>query len=345
MAEKNKPNSEKLKFIDLFAGIGGFRLALESFGLNCVYSSEWDKFARQTYESNFGKKPDGDITKREESEIPGHDILCAGFPCQAFSISGKQKGFEDTRGTLFFDIARIAKFHRPKVLFLENVKNLARHDRGNTLETILKTLDDLGYRVFYKILNASNFGVPTARQRIYFVCFRMDLKINNFEFPEKQGVSSSLEQFLEREVKTEKYFIERDDISLKEREVAANVFGEYPQRPVQIGIINKGGQGERIYHPKGHAITLSAHGGGAASKTGAYLINGKIRKLTPKECAGIMGFPEDFIIPVSDAQAYKQFGNSVAIPVIKAVFEKIIKTLGSKNKNYPETEQSITTGI
>jgi DNA (cytosine-5)-methyltransferase 1 len=318
-------NGQKLKFIDLFAGIGGFRLALESLGLKCVFSSELNKYAQETYSANFGKTPHGDITKIASKIIPKHNILCAGFPCQAFSISGKRLGFDDVRGTLFFEIARIAKHHNPKILFLENVKNFVRHDKGKSLKTVREILKSLNYDVFYKVLNASNFGVPTARERIYILGFRRDLNISNFEFPKSKPQSVSLKQLLDNEELTSKYIINRKDVFFKTKQINKNVFGEFPNKPVQIGIINKGGQGERIYHENGHAITFSANGGGVASKTGAYLVNGKIRKLTPRECARIMGFPEDFKIPVSDAQAYKQFGNTVAIPIIKAIFENILE--------------------
>ncbi len=319
---------ETTKFIDLFAGIGGFRTALESFGLKCVFSSEIDTHAQATYKANFSELPYGDITKINETEIPAHDIICGGFPCQAFSISGKQRGFEDTRGTLFFEIARIAKFHLPKILFLENVKNFARHDGGKTLKFVREILQNLGYVVFQKVLNANNFGLPMIRERIYIVAFRKDLNIERFTFPEPQNTSGSLKDFLESDDKTSKYIIKRNDVKMFNREVLPE---HLPPKPLQIGIINKGGQGERIYHELGHAITLSAHGGGVASKTGAYLVNGKIRKLSPRECAKIMGFPEDFKIPVSNAQAYKQFGNSLAVPVVKAVFAQIIKTIRFAN--------------
>ncbi len=318
-------DKEELKFIDLFAGIGGFRLALESCRLKCVFSSESNKYAQETYSANFGEIPHGDITKIDEHIIPKHDILCAGFPCQAFSISGKRLGFEDTRGTLFFEVARIAKHHKPKVLLLENVKNFVRHDKGKTLKTVLQILKSLNYDVFYKILNASNFGIPTARERIYILAFRKDLNITNFGFPKSESKQTSLKQLLDKENLTKECVINRQDVFFKTKQVDTDTFGNFPQKPIQIGIINKGGQGERIYHPNGHAITFSANGGGVASKTGAYLVGGKIRKLSPRECARVMGFPEDFKIPVSDAQAYKQFGNTVAIPIIKAIFENILE--------------------
>lgn len=332
--KENRMGKTELKtFIDLFAGIGGFRIALESFGLKCVFTSEWDKYAQAIYHENFGDIPAGDITKIEPDVIPSHDILCGGFPCQAFSISGKQGGFDDTRGTLFFDIARIVKYHKPKILFLENVKNLERHNNGKTLKTILKVLDELGYNVFYKILNASYYGAATSRERIYFVCFRKDLGTPNFNFPESRDSGKYLIDLLECGVNTSAFEIERPDIK-----IYGNVIQKKQPRPIQIGTINNGGQGERIYSPYGHAITLSAYGGGAAAKTGAYLINGKVRKLTPRECARVMGFPESFKISKSKTQAYKQFGNSVAIPVLIKITEQILNACKvdsiSTKKNY-----------
>ena len=170
-------------FIDLFAGIGAFRMALESFGANCVFSCEWDKDAQNTYAMNYGDIPVGDITKISEFDIPQHDILCAGFPCQPFSISGKQLGFNDIRGTLFFDVARIVEYHNPSIVLLENVKNFAVHDGGQTLSVVVDTLDKLNYDVYYAVLNAANYGVPQKRERIFFVCFRKNLGVDHFEFP------------------------------------------------------------------------------------------------------------------------------------------------------------------
>lgn len=327
-------NGKKFTFIDLFAGIGGFRIALESFGLTSVYSNEWDKHAQITYRENFGDTPDSDITKVNEKMIPKHNVLCAGFPCQAFSISGKQQGFKDTRGALFFDIARIVKHHMPEVLFLENVKNFARHDNGRTLDVVVKTLDEMGYNVFHQVLNASFYGCPTARQRIYFVCFRKNLGIASFEFPSPTNEPVKLSDVLLPDGETKRYVINgRNDVRLIRKEAQSNLFGEYPLKPIRVGVIGNGGQGERVYNPLGHAITLSAYGGGVASKTGAYLINGKVRKLAPRECARVMGFPDDFKIPVNDAQAYKQFGNSVAVPVLKKIFEQVSRRLNEKQSD------------
>ncbi len=311
-------------FIDLFAGIGGFRYALEDFGGTCVFTSEWDGNSQNTYLKNFGEFPHGDITKIKEKDIPEHDILCAGFPCQAFSISGKRMGFKDTRGTLFFDVARIARHHKPDILFLENVKNFARHENGNTLKIILNTLDEIGYKPFFQILRSSDYGVPQARERIYIVAFKKDLGVEEFDFPEQINEIKIVNNILEKEVPKE-YYINRPDIKIygKDRKVVD------PRKPLQIGTINNGGQGERIYSTQGAGITLSAYGGGAASKTGAYFVDGKVRKLTPRECARMQGFPEKFILPESRNTAYKQFGDSVSVPVLKAIFAKI-------SEKYPE---------
>lgn len=325
---------QNLTFIDLFAGIGGFHTALSAFGATCVFASEWDKHASQTYQANYNITPHGDITQIAEQDIPPHDILCAGFPCQAFSISGKQQGFEDTRGTLFFDIARIVKYHKPQLLFLENVKNFIKHDKQKTLNTVLKTLEHLGYRVFYQVLNASDFGLPQNRERVYLVCFRRDILQGDFHFPKPNHTPVALQDFLEAEP-THAKIVKRDDIYLtKTFEPSQNLFGEIilPNRPIQIGIVNKGGQGERIYHPLGHAITLSAYGGGVGSKTGLYQVDNVIRKLSPRECARIQGFGDDFNIVSTPAQAYQQFGNSVAVNVLKAILTEIEKTQTSDNK-------------
>lgn len=329
MIKSDKKIFENYKFIDLFSGIGGFHLALNSLGAKCIFASEWDKYASETYQENFEIKPSGDITQIKETEIPAHDILCAGFPCQAFSISGKQKGFEDTRGTLFFDIARIANYHKPKVLFLENVKNLVKHDKGNTFRTILYTLEELGYNVFAKVLNSGHFGLPQNRERVYIVAFHKTIKAESFSFPTPINRPVCLEQILENSPNDAK-IIRRNDIEIyKNYSASGSLFSEteLPNKPIQIGKVNKGGQGERIYHPLGHAITLSAYGGGVGSKTGLYLIDGKIRKLSPRECARVQGFPDDFIINSSITQAYKQFGNSVSVNVLQYISLEIAKVL------------------
>lgn len=324
--KKYKDALAGMKFIDLFAGIGGFHIAMTNFGAECVFASEWDKHAQNTYSSNFNINPAGDITEINAEEIPEHDILCAGFPCQPFSISGNRKGFTDTRGTLFFDIARIAKYHKPKILFLENVRNFATHDKGNTLQVVETTLKEIGYNLWYKVLNASHFGLPQNRERIYMVAIRQDLNIEKFTFPEPTYEMVGLEEFMLEDEETKKYIIDRPDMVVDYSKVPTpNLLEKYQLRPVRVGTINKGGQGERIYSEYGHAVTLSAHGGGPGSKTGCYLVNNKVRKLAPRECARIQGFPEDFIIPVSDAQAWKQFGNSVPINVLNHILVSMIE--------------------
>ena len=316
-----------MTFIDLFAGLGGFRLALESFGANCVFSSEWDEPVRKVYANNFGDMPAGDITKIDESDIPAHDILCAGFPCQAFSISGKQRGFEDSRGTLFFDVARIAKYHKPKVIFLENVKNFAVHDNGKTLQVVKNTLEELGYHIYYKVLNAADYGVAQKRERIYIVCFRNDLNIHNFNFPEPVKLTKHVEDYLLNDDSlTNKYIVNRPDITMNKE-----IDNKYSSKSIRLGIVNKGGQGERIYSTKGIAITLSAYGGGMFAKTGGYLINGHIRKLHPRECARLMGFPDWYKMDTSESQAYKQFGNSVVVNVLQLITDKICEALKGVN--------------
>ncbi len=312
------------KFIDLFAGLGGFRLALESLGAKCIYSNEWDKFAQEVYKDNFGDIPEGDITKVDENTIPEHDILCAGFPCQAFSISGKQRGFEDSRGTLFFDVARIVKVKKPKVVFMENVKNFAAHDNGNTLRVVKQTMEDLGYTFFQKVLNAVDYGIPQKRERIYMVCFRKDLNINEFTFPKGFSLQKHVEDFLikDNSVDLSNLIVDREDTYMN-----GSTDDKYSNKPIRLGTVNKGGQGERIYSTKGIAITLSANGGGVFAKTGGYLIDGKTRRLHPRECARIMGYPDSYKMCRNMNQAYKQFGNSVVVDVLQYISIKIGKRL------------------
>ncbi len=307
-----------IKVIDLFAGIGGFHLAFSSFGAEIVYACEWDKEAAKVYEENYGLKPVGDITKINEKDVPDHDIMCAGFPCQAFSISGNQRGFEDSRGTLFFDVVRIAKEKKPKIIFLENVKNLVRHDGGKTYEVIRNILDDIGYDVYGAVLDSANYGSAQSRKRVYVVCFRKDLGVKGFSFPEPVENHKYVEDILVKD-NTERYRIKRNDVvfnGIKERNV---------KKPLRIGTVNKGGQGERIYSTKGKAITLSAYGGGVGAKTGLYYDNGYIRKLSPRECARLQGFPDTFIIHGKESVAYRQFGNSVVVDVLQSIIEKIVE--------------------
>ncbi|MCM1399524.1 MAG: DNA cytosine methyltransferase [Clostridium sp.] len=313
-------------FIDLFAGLGGFRIALESLGAKCVYSNDWDTPVQKVYADNFGDTPEGDITQVNENTIPDHDILCAGFPCQAFSISGKQRGFQDSRGTLFFDVARIVKEKNPKVVFMENVKNFATHDNGHTLEVVKGTMEELGYVFYQKVLNAVDYGVPQNRERIYMVCFRNDLAIDSFEYPKSFPLTRHVEDLLlEDENIVKDLYIERPDTYFN-----GVVDNKYSNKSIRLGIVNKGGQGERIYSTKGIAITLSAYGGGVFAKTGGYLINGKTRKLHPRECARIMGYPDSYKICKNANQAYKQFGNSVVIDVLQLIAINIGKVMEKK---------------
>lgn len=315
----DKKTLNNYTFIDLFAGLGGFRIALESLGAKCVYSNEWDVPVQQVYADNFGDVPEGDITKVDEFSIPDHDILCAGFPCQAFSISGKQRGFEDSRGTLFFDVARIVKAKKPKIVFMENVKNFASHDNGRTLEVVKNTMEELGYTFNQRVLNAVDYGVPQKRERIYMVCFRKDLNISQFSYPKPFKLTKHVEDFLLSDEKlVEHLYVDRPDTYYNDTKD-----DKYSDKSIRLGIVNKGGQGERIYSTKGIAITLSAYGGGVFAKTGGYLINGRARKLHPRECARIMGYPDSYKICSSANQAYQQFGNSVVIDVLQYIAKEI----------------------
>lgn len=313
-----KKNLEGYKFIDLFSGLGGFRLALEYYRAECVFSSDIDDKVNAVYYKNFKDKPAGDITKIDAKDIPDHDILCAGFPCQSFSISGKKLGFNDSRGTLFFDVARIVKEKKPKVVILENVKNFTTHDNGNTLKVVEATMHELGYTFFYKVLNAVDFGIPQNRERVYMISFRKDLNIKKFNFPISKSENINLKDILLKNSNIGKEIILYEKGNIKE-------FPGKPKdrKPIRIGIIGKGGQGERIYSTKGSAITISANGGGRFAKTGGYLIGNKIRKLHPRECARLMGFPDSYILAESFNQSYKQLGNSVVIPVLVEIIKEI----------------------
>ena len=333
---ESKPNlQEKFTFIDLFAGIGGFRIAMQNLGGKCIFSSEWDEQAQKTYEANFGDLPYGDITLEEtKAFIPEKfDILCAGFPCQAFSIAGKRGGFEDTRGTLFFDVAEIIRRHQPKAFFLENVKGLKNHDKGRTLKTILNVLrEDLGYFVPEpEIVNAKNFGVPQNRERIYIVGFHKCTGVNSFSYPEPLDKIVSFADIKEEKTVPTKYYLSTQYIDTlrkhKERhESKGNGFG-YEIIP-DDGIANAivvGGMGRERNLVIDHRITdftPTTNIKGEVNREG-------IRKMTPREWARLQGFPDSYVIPVSDASAYKQFGNSVAVPAIQATGKKILEKLGS----------------
>jgi DNA (cytosine-5)-methyltransferase 1 len=295
-----------LKFVDLFCGIGGFRLALERHNLRCVFSSDIDENIRTVYKKNFGDLPQGDITKINEKKIPKHDILCAGFPCQSFSISGKKTGMQDKRGQLFYEIVRIANYHRPSILLLENVKNITSIANGGAIKTIVSSLDKIGYQVEMSILNASDFGIPQARKRVYFVCFKKTIlkAFIKYNPPSPSYDQIFLEDILESRV-SKSLYINRSDVKLSEIKEENNSL-----RPIRIGLLGKGGQGERIYSPKGHAVTLSAFGGGVGAKTGLYKDKKGIRRLSILEAKRIMGFPDNHHIS-KGLKGYTQLGNAV----------------------------------
>lgn len=320
------PNDEfyTFKFIDLFAGIGGFRIAMQNLGGKSVFSSEWDKYSQITYKANFGEVPFGDITKEEtKKHIPnGFDILCAGFPCQAFSIAGRRGGFEDTRGPLFFDVAEILRRHKPKAFFLENVKGFFSHDGGKTLETILNVLrNDLKYFVpDPQIMNAKNFGVPQNRERVFIVGFREDLKINEFEYPKPTDTTKTFADVKEKNGVPVRYYMSTQylDTLRKHRarhESKGNGFGyEIIEDDKISNAIVVGGMGRERNLVRDHSLkdfTPETKIKGEVNREG-------IRRMTPREWARLQGFPEKYIIDkVADVHLYKQFGNSVAVPAIQ----------------------------
>jgi len=326
----------KFRFIDLFAGIGGFRVALQNLGGRCVFSSEWDRDAKKTYKTNFGDTPFGDITReRTKLSIPdGFDILCAGFPCQAFSIAGKRGGFEDTRGTLFFDVAEIIKRKQPKAIFLENVKGLFNHNGGKTLATILNVLrNDLGYFVPEpKIINAKDFGVPQNRERVFIVGFHKSTGVTKIEYPKPTNKKAVFSDIKEKDVVPTKYYLSTQYIQTlhnhkARHESKGNGFGFeiIPDDGISNAIV-VGGMGRERNLVIDHRITdftPTTHIKGEVNREG-------IRKMTPREWARLQGFPDSFIIPVADASAYKQFGNSVAVPAIQATAKEILKQLKIK---------------
>ena len=302
-------------FIDLFAGIGGMRLAYQNAGCKCVYSSEWNKFSQQTYFANFGERPEGDITKVDASTIPDHDILVAGFPCQAFSIAGKRLGFQDTRGTLFFDVCRVLKAKRPKAFMLENVKNLRSHDHGKTFKVIMESLDELDYQVYYKILDGQNY-VPQHRERIVIVGFDRKRYGSNIGFHfsiTPRNPKPVMKDILEPNVDA-KYTL-------------SDKLWTYLQNYAAKHKAAGNGFGYGIADPNGISRTLSAR----YYKDGSEILiaqKGKNpRRLTPRECARLQGFPDSFKIVVSDTQAYKQFGNSVVVPLMENVAKLVVSKL------------------
>ena len=324
------PEKPRFTFIDLFAGIGGFRIAMQNIGGKCVYSSEWNPFAQKTYFANFGEMPFGDITKEStKNYIPKKfDILCAGFPCQPFSIAGVSKknslgretGFKDkTQGTLFFDVAEIIRRHRPKAFYLENVKNLTSHDKGNTFRIICETLEELDYTIHYKVMDGQSY-VPQHRERIMIVGFNKKLfhGKENFLFPEQQSTTQSIKEILDENIDSkytlsDKLWTYLQNYAEKHR-AKGNGFG--------YGLVDLNGISRTLsarYYKDGSEILIPQNG------------NSNPRRLSPRECARLMGFPDNFIInAVSEVQAYRQFGNSVIVPLITAVSKQIITSLEAK---------------
>ena len=326
---KKDASPQRFTFIDLFAGIGGMRIAYENAGGKCVYSNEWDKYCQKTYFANFGDQPEGDITKVNAEDIPDHDILVAGFPCQPFSIAGISKknslgratGFEDkTQGTLFFDVCRIIKAKRPKAFMLENVKNLQSHDHGKTFSVIMESLDELDYQVFYAILDGQNY-VPQHRERIIIVGFdrKRYVKDIDFRFDITPVIPKPvIRNILERKVSSsytlsDKLWLYLQNYAAKHK-AAGNGFG--------YGIAPRNGVSRTLsarYYKDGSEILIEQKGKNP-------------RRLTPRECARLQGFPDTFIIPVSDTQAYRQFGNSVVVPLISNVANLIIDKIEEMEK-------------
>lgn len=303
---------ENPRIIDLFAGIGGIRLGFESVGCQCVFSSEWDKYAQDTYEANFGERPHGDITEIAPDSIPDHDILLGGFPCQAFSICGDRKGFSDTRGTLFFNIEEILRTKEPYAFMLENVKNLRSHEGGKTFKTILSCLENLGYFVHHTVLNSLDFGVPQKRERTIIVGFKENL---SFSFPKPLAVKPDLSSIIEDDMHVDEKYYASEAIRIKRLE---KVKANYPTP--SIWHENKSGN-------------ISALEYSCALRAGAsynYLLINGVRRPTPRELLRLQGFPDTFKIVVPYTQLRKQAGNSVSVPVMREVAKAILHAIEQK---------------
>lgn len=307
------------KFIDLFCGLGGFRIAFEKMGGECVFSSDIDEPVRKTYALNFGEVPHGDITKIQADNIPDHDILCAGFPCQPFSIAGRRLGFEDARGTLFFDVARILRQKKPLGFVLENVKGLVNHDGGRTLEVILHILDEIGYDCKYAVLNAKDYNVPQNRERWYCVGLRKDCKskITSFEFPVKEELHRKLSGIIEQDIDISDYAISETC----ERNI--NTFVEKKSIDVTPYTLAYDIRPSRCHFVKGDVSNCLTAKMGTGGNNVAVVVLQK-RKLTERECLRIMGFPDDYKIE-KGYQAYKQIGNSVVVPVVCKLAEELVR--------------------
>ncbi len=318
------PTEYNFKFIDLFAGIGGFRLALQNIGGKCVYTSEWDNYAKKTYQKNFGEVPFGDITKEStKNYIPEKfDVLCAGFPCQAFSIAGNRKGFSDTRGTLFFDVEAIITKHKPKVVFLENVKNLVSHDKGKTFKVILEILEKkLGYKIYYDVLNSlSHANIPQNRERIFIVAFDPKQVKNyaNFKFPDKIPLTKTIHDIIDAKKQDDKYYYKKDH-------------PYYPELEKSMTSKDTVYQWRRVYvrENKNNACpTLTANMGTGGHNVPLIKDNFGIRKLTPRECFSFQGYPKNYVLPnLANGRLYQQAGNSVTTTLIERIGNEIIKVL------------------
>ncbi len=318
------PKKITFKFIDLFAGVGGFRIAMQNNGGKCVFTSEWDKNAQITYRANYGEVPFGDISLKETKKyIPDDfDILCAGFPCQPFSIAGNQKGFSDTRGTLFFDIEQIIKKHQPKVVFLENVKNFVSHDKGNTFKVIKDVLENkLGYKLYYKVLNSmTHANIPQNRERIFIVAFNPKQVPNytKFEFPKPIPLTKTIHDILEKDKVDDYYYYQKKH-------------KYYPQLIKEITSNNTVYQWRRVYVRENKSKvcpTLTANMGTGGHNVPIIKDNFGIRKLTPKETFAFQGYPKKFILPnISRGKLYQQAGNSITLPLVERITEQIIKVL------------------
>lgn len=332
-------NDVKYKSIDLFAGIGGIRLGFEkAFGSELVttFVSEWDKYAQVTYKANFDDPFPiaGDITKIDEKTIPDFDVCLAGFPCQAFSLAGQKLGFDDNfkgicRGTLFLDVARICEYGKPKVIFCENVKGLVIHDKGRTFKIICKTFEDLGYRVFHKVLNSKDFGVPQNRERIYIVAFKNEIAPENFDFPEPTDSNKKLCDIIEENPVPAKYYLSNTYVETLKRhkarhEAKGHGFGyEIREWDGIAGAIVCGGMGRErnlLIDKRQTNLTPTTHIKGEINTQG-------IRKMTPREWARLQGFPDSYKMPLADVHLYQQFGNSVTVNVIEAIAKKIKEVL------------------
>lgn len=317
----------KIKFIDLFAGIGGIRIPFDELGYQCVFSSEWDKAACATYEANFNERPHGDITQIAAEDIPAHNLLLAGFPCQAFSIMGKMKGFDDIRGTMFFEVARILEFHRPQALLLENVKQLTTHDKGRTFSTILQTLDSLGYHVKWSILNALDFGLPQKRERVIIVGFLNPYFCETFDFNIPKRPYHLADILEPDDVVDHSLFASERIVEKRKASVTGkNVF--YPS----------------VWH-ENKAGNISILDYACALRTGAsynYLLINGIRRPSSRELLRLQGFPESYKIVVSHSEIRRQTGNSVAVPMIRAIAKKIDTIIRNEHETSQTSRQQQT---